>query len=84
MSVGDYFKSGTDFYADSVRGKSFVHSNDAFAPVSAANSTDTPINSDWGSNGRIFFEIKKPRPGYDLYQGSNKPQSYYDATLNHS
>jgi hypothetical protein len=29
------------------------------------------VNSDFGTNGRVFFDIKKSVPGFDLFQGSS-------------
>jgi hypothetical protein len=31
----------------------------------------TAVNTDFGTNGRVFFDIKKSVPGFDLYQGSS-------------
>lgn len=43
-----------------------------------------PINSDWGTNGRVFFDIKQSVPQYELYPNSNKPATNYENTLNYS
>jgi hypothetical protein len=43
-----------------------------------------PINTDWGQNGRVFFDIKKSVPSYDLYKNSNQPQAHFENTLNYT
>jgi hypothetical protein len=43
-----------------------------------------PVNTDWGTNGRVFFDIKKNVPSFDLYTNSNRPATNYENTLNYS
>ena len=43
-----------------------------------------PINTDWGKNGRVFFDVKQSAPSYDLYKNSNQPQTHFENTLNHT
>jgi hypothetical protein len=50
----------------------------------AQYSAQQPINTDWGTNGRVFFDIKKPVPEFDLYPNSNKSQAVFENTLNYS
>lgn len=50
----------------------------------AQYSMQQPIDTDWGANGRVFFDIKKPAPQFDLYPNSNKPQTQFENTLNYT
>lgn len=43
-----------------------------------------PINTDWGKNGRVFFDVNQSAPSYDLYKNSNKPQTHFENTLNYT
>ena len=56
-------------------------SNSAFY---AQYSQQAPMNTDWGTNGRVFFDIKKSAPSFDLYPESNKPMTNYENTLNYT
>ena len=49
-------------------------------------SNQTPINTNYGYNGRVFFDVKDstPVPNYELYSNSNKEQQQIDSTLNYS
>lgn len=47
-------------------------------------NTETPFNSDFGANGRVFFDMKKPAPQYDLYTNSSKKQTNYTNTLTYT
>ena len=79
--LAEYGQSNTQFYSDSILGKNpFTAQPDV--PVQIPGTG--PINTDWGANGRIFFELRKPVPGYELYLNSTKPQSFYENTLNYS
>lgn len=44
-----------------------------------------PFNSNYGANGRVFFDINTPVPQYDLYKGSSQATSEFgNNTLNYS
>jgi hypothetical protein len=44
-----------------------------------------PFNSNFGANGRVFFDINSSAPQYDLYKGSSRPSNdVSNNTLNYS
>ena len=44
-----------------------------------------PFNSNFGANGRVFFDINSNAPQYDLYKGSSRPSNdVSNNTLNYS
>lgn len=63
---------------------SYGQSNTEFYMNENPSMYNQPINSDWGTNGRVFFDIKQSVPQYELYPNSNKPATNYENTLNYS
>lgn len=47
-------------------------------------NTQTPLNTNYGYNGRVFFDVKENAPTYELYTNSNKEHKKIDNTLNYS
>jgi len=45
---------------------------------------NTAVNSDFGTNGRVFFDLKKSVPGYDLFQGSSTSSPDIRSSLQYS
>ena len=44
----------------------------------------TPQNTDFGTNGRVFFDIKQPTPQYNLFDDQHKTQGDVRNVLNYS
>lgn len=44
----------------------------------------TPQSTDFGTNGRVYFDIKKPSPKYQLFEGQKKTSSDVRNTLNYT
>lgn len=44
----------------------------------------TPQTTDFGTNGRVYFDINKPSPKYQLFEGQKKTYSDVRNTLNYS
>ena len=47
-------------------------------------NTQEPMNTNYGFNGRVFFDVKENAPSYELYTNSNKEHKKIDNTLNYS
>lgn len=39
------------------------------------NQFNTPMDTDYGTNGRVYIDLEQPAGRYDLYQGSSQPRS---------
>ena len=47
-------------------------------------NTQAHMNTNYGFNGRVFFDVKENAPSYELYTNSNKEHKKIDNTLNYS
>lgn len=70
-NTNEYFDNGV---------KQYEASNSDFFSV----ENKTPINSDFSTNGRVIFDIKKPSPQHLLFSEQNQTHSDVSSTLNYS
>ena len=75
-SYQDY--NPTEYFDNGV--KQYEASNSDFF----AYENNTPRNSDFSTNGRVIFDIKKPSPQHMLFSEQNKTQGDVASTLNYS
>jgi hypothetical protein len=59
----------------------YSHSNSDFYNIE--NGT-TAQSTDFGTNGRVYFDIKKPSPQYQMFEGQKKTSSDVRNMLNYS
>lgn len=67
----EYFDSGV---------KQYEASNSDFFSI----ENKLPINTDFSTNGRVVFDIKKPSPQFELFSHQYQTQNDVESTLNYS
>jgi hypothetical protein len=71
-----------DFFDPNI--EQYAQSNSDYFNLQNSINQGFPQNTDYGSNGRVYFDIKKPSVPYKLFQENIKPSSDYNNILNYS